>query len=205
LEGDSVVSDAPVSPTFFATSSELRTWLDAHHQTSQEQWVGFHKKGSGRPSITWPEAVDEALCVGWIDGLRKSLGDGSYTIRFTPRKPRSIWSAVNIKRVEELTRLGLMRPAGLRAFEQRSDDKSRIYAYEQDGATLDDEQERQFRANTVAWEFFQARQASYRHTAIWWVIRAKKDETRRKRLATLIEDSQHGRTIRPLTRRPSPE
>jgi uncharacterized protein YdeI (YjbR/CyaY-like superfamily) len=199
------VSDAPVSPTFFATSSELRAWLDAHHQTSQELLVGFYKKGSGRPSITWPEAVDEALCVGWIDGVRKSLGEESYTIRFTPRKPRSIWSAVNIKRAEELTRLGLMRPAGLKAFAERAGERSRIYAYEQDGATLGDEHERQFRANTAAWEFFQARPASYRHTAIWWVISAKKDETRRKRLATLIEDSAHGRTIVPLTRRPRPE
>lgn len=194
-----------MKPIFFATPSELRAWLDAHHQTSQELLVGFYKKGSGRPSITWPEAVDEALCVGWIDGVRKSLGGESYTIRFTPRKPRSIWSAVNIKRAEELSQLGLMRPGGLRAFEQRSDDKSRIYAYEQGRATLDDEQERQFRANTAAWDFFQARPASYRQTAIWWVISAKKDETRRKRLATLIGDSQHGRTIAPLTRRPRPE
>jgi uncharacterized protein YdeI (YjbR/CyaY-like superfamily) len=157
LEGDVILPDVPVDPTFFATPANLRAWLEAHHQTSPELWVGFYKKGSGRPSITWPEAVDEALCVGWIDGVRKGLDGESYVIRFTPRQPRSIWSAVNIKRVEGLTRLGLVRPAGLKAFAERAGERSRIYAYEQDGATLGEEQEREFRANPAAWDFFQAR------------------------------------------------
>src|SRR5689334_96598 len=161
--------------TFFETASAFRTWLEEHHDTAQELLVGFYKKNSGKPSITWPESVDEALCFGWIDGVRKSIDDISYTIRFTPRKPRSTWSTVNIKRVEELTRLGLMRPAGLKAFEQRAEEKSGIYAYEQkNAAELDPTYEQQFRANQKAWDFFQAQAAWYRKTAIWWVISAKK-------------------------------
>ena len=117
--------------TFFATPAEFRAWLEKHHSSAPELWVGFYKKGSGRPSINWPEAVDEALCVGWIDGIRKSIDDESYRIRFTPRKPRSTWSAVNLARVEALTREGRMRPAGLKAFEKRTEAKTGIYAYEQ--------------------------------------------------------------------------
>ena len=120
------------TPTFFATPSAFRAWLEAHHDRARELWVGFHKKGSGRPSITWPEAVDEALCFGWIDGVRKGIDDVSYAIRFTPRNPRHTWSAVNIERATELTRLGLMRPGGLKAFEARAADKSEVYAYEQE-------------------------------------------------------------------------
>jgi len=194
-----------MKPTFFATPSEFRTWLEEHHDTAQELWVGFYKKSSGKPSITWPEAVDEALCFGWIDGVRKGIDDVSYTIRFTPRKPRSIWSAVNVKRASELASLGLMRPAGLKAFEERAEEKSGLYSYEQENAELNDAYEQQFRANTKAWDFFQAQTAWYRRAAIWWVISAKKEETRLKRLATLIEDSEHGRTIPPLTRRTRPE
>lgn len=186
---------------FFETPAAFRSWLEQHHESSQELWVGFYKKGSGKPSITWPESVDEALCFGWIDGLRKSIDDMSYKIRFTPRKPRSTWSAVNIGRVEELTRLGLMHPAGLKAFEQRTAENSGIYAYEQrQDAELGHEFEQQFRANQEAWAFFQAQPAWYRRTATWWVISAKKDETRRKRLATLIADSAGGRRIRELAR-----
>ncbi len=192
-------------PLFFAAPSEFRVWLEAHHDSTPELWVGFYKKGSGQPSITWPEAVDAALCFGWIDGLRKGIDDVSYTIRFTPRKPRSIWSAVNIRRVGELTSLGLMRPAGLKAFAERVEEKSGVYAYEQrDAPEFDDAQEQQFRANEQAWAFFQAQPASYRKAAIWWVISAKKAETRRKRLAALIEDSERGRTVPPLTRRTGP-
>jgi uncharacterized protein YdeI (YjbR/CyaY-like superfamily) len=194
-----------MEPTFFAAPSALRAWLEEHHDRAREVWVGFYKKGSGKPSITWPEAVDEALCFGWIDGVRKGIDDVSYTIRFTPRKARSIWSAVNVKRAEELTRLGLMRPAGLGAFEARAAEKSGIYAYEQrDAAELGEEYERRIRDNRAARDFFQAQAASYRRTAIWWVISAKREETRLKRLATLIDDSAHGRTIRPLTRPPRP-
>jgi uncharacterized protein YdeI (YjbR/CyaY-like superfamily) len=199
------VTDAPTTPTFFATPSDLRAWLEAHHDSAQELWVGFYKKGSGRPSITWPEAVDEALCFGWIDAVRKGIDETSYTIRFTPRKLRSIWSAVNIERADELTRLGRMRPAGLEAFVARAGERSGIYSYEQKRATLAEAQERQFRANAPAWEYFQAQPASYRRTAIWWVISAKREETRHKRLATLIKDSAQGRTIRPLTRPAKPE
>ena len=190
------------SPTFFATPAEFRTWLEAHHANEKELLVGYYKVGSGRPSITWPESVDEALCFGWIDGVRRRIDDASYCIRFTPRKPRSIWSAVNIARVAELTQQGHMRPTGLAAFEARTDAKSAIYAYEQrENAALNDADEQEFRANEAAWAFFQAQPAWYRKTASWWVISAKKEETRRKRLLTLIGDSEEGRTIRELTRR----
>jgi uncharacterized protein YdeI (YjbR/CyaY-like superfamily) len=196
------VSDSTTAvATFFATPADFRAWLAENHETADELWVGFHKKATGKPSITWPEAVDEALCVGWIDGLRRSLGDESYMIRFTPRKPRSTWSAVNVARAEELAAQGRMQPAGLRAFEARTDDNSGIYAYEQrHEARLEPEQEREFRANEQAWEYFRSRRPSYRKTAIWWVVSAKREETRARRLRTLIQDSAQGRTIRQLTR-----
>ncbi len=196
-----MTDSTPQQTIFFATPEALRSWLEEHHATSNELWVGYYKKGSGRPSITWPESVDEALCFGWIDGVRKSIDDISYTIRFTPRKPRSIWSAVNIGRVAELIRLGRMHPAGQKAFEARSEEKSAIYSYEQkDAAKLEDADEQVFRANEAAWSFFQSQAAWYQRAAIWWVVSAKKEETRRKRLATLIEDSAQGRTVRQLTR-----
>jgi uncharacterized protein YdeI (YjbR/CyaY-like superfamily) len=190
-----------MDPIFFATPDDFRAWLDEHHADTPELWVGFHKKGTGRPSMTWPEAVDQALCFGWIDGVRKSIDEESYANRFTPRRPRSTWSAVNIKRVQELTELGLMRPEGLKAFAQRSDDRSGIYSFEQQGGIeLGDEFERLFRANPAAWDYFQSRPAGYRRTATWWVVSAKKDETKRRRLETLIEDSAHGRMIKQLAR-----
>jgi uncharacterized protein YdeI (YjbR/CyaY-like superfamily) len=189
-----------VKPTFFAAPADLRAWLVENHERESELLVGFHKKATGRPSITWPEAVDEALCFGWIDGIRRSLGDESYTIRFTPRKARSTWSAVNIARAKELVAEGRMRPAGLAAFEARSDDRSAIYAYEQrHGATLAPDDERAFRANERAWDFFQAQPAWYRRNALWWVVSAKREETRARRLRTLIEDSANGRRLRRLT------
>jgi uncharacterized protein YdeI (YjbR/CyaY-like superfamily) len=187
-------------PIFFSTSSALRAWLEAHHATTMELLVGFHKKGSGKPSITWPEAVDEALSFGWIDGVRRSLDDVSYTIRFTPRTARSTWSAANIKRATELIEAGSMRPAGRKAFEARRDERSGIYSYEQRGkAKLGREFERQFRSNTKAWAFFMSQPPGYRTTATYWVVSAKREETRRRRLATLIDDSAHERTVRPLT------
>ena len=187
--------------TFFDSPAAFRAWLEQHHETATELWVGFYKKSSSRPSITWPQSVDEALCFGWIDGIRKSVDDISYTIRFTPRKPRSNWSAVNIARVAELTRLGRMRPAGRKAFEQRVEEKSGVYSYEQrHTAQLDEASEQQFRANQAAWVFFEAQPAGYRRLAIWWVVSAKKEATRLKRLATLIEDSAQRRTIAQLTR-----
>jgi len=191
----------PVEPHFFATPAEFRRWLEEHHASARELWVGFHKKGSGRPSITWPESVDEALCFGWIDGVRKSIDDESYVIRFTPRKATSTWSAVNIKRITELIGQGRVFPAGLEAFERRSEKKSGIYAYEQgESAKLDKAHEQQFRAQKAAWEYFQAQPPWYKKTATWWVVSAKKEETRQRRLAFLIEASAEGRPIRELTR-----
>jgi uncharacterized protein YdeI (YjbR/CyaY-like superfamily) len=193
--------DAGLKPTFFATPEEFRAWLEENHEAVGELWVGFHKKASGKPSITWSESVDQALCFGWIDGVRRSLDDTSYAIRFTPRRPRSTWSAVNVKKMEELKRSGQMRPAGLAAFEARSDDRTAIYAYEQrDEPKLPDEFERRFRADRAAWEFFQSQAPWYRRTATRWVTGAKKEETRDRRLATLVDDSREGRTIRQLTR-----
>jgi len=188
-------------PTFFAEPADFRAWLEENHEREPELLVGFHKKATGRPSITWPEAVDEALCFGWIDGIRRSLGDESYMIRFTPRKARSTWSAVNIARAKELVAEGRMQPAWLAAFEARSDDRSAIYAYEQrHDAKLAPEQEREFRANPRAWEFFQGQPTSYRKTALWWVVSAKREETRARRLRTLVEDSANGRRLRHLSR-----
>ena len=188
-----------MKPTFFVTPTDFRAWLEENHEREPELLVGFHKKATGRPSITWPEAVDEALCFGWIDGIRRSLGDESYTIRFTPRKARSTWSAVNIRRVRELAAEGRMQPAGLKAFEARSEDRSAIYAYEQrEAASLSPEQERELRADPKAWEFFQSRPPSYRRTAIWWVVSAKREETRARRLRTLVEDSANRRLLRHL-------
>jgi uncharacterized protein YdeI (YjbR/CyaY-like superfamily) len=192
-----------MNPKFFPSPAAWQAWLEEHHETHEELWVGFHKVGSGKPSITWPEAVDGALCFGWIDGVRKSLDETSYVIRFTPRRAKSIWSAVNIKRVAELSALGLMRPKGAQAFERRTGNRSEIYAYEQRmGAKLSDTYEKKFRANKKAWKFFQAQPPWYRRTASWRVISAKKEETRLKRLAQLIDDSEHERAI-PELRRPA--
>jgi uncharacterized protein YdeI (YjbR/CyaY-like superfamily) len=189
-----------MEPTFFATPAKFRAWLEKYHDTAPELLVGFYKKGSGRPSITWPEAVDQALCFGWIDGVRRSLDDERYVNRFTPRKPRSNWSARNIKRVRELIDLGLMHPAGMGAFEARSDDRSAVYSYEQrHSVKLDEAYERRFRRNKKAWQYFTSTSPSYRTTAVYWVMSAKKEETRERRLARLIGDSAHGRTVPPLT------
>jgi uncharacterized protein YdeI (YjbR/CyaY-like superfamily) len=186
---------------FFRNASEWRTWLEKNHANADELWVGFHKKATGKPSMTWAESVDEALCFGWIDGIRKTVGDDSYKIRFTPRRPASNWSLVNVNRVKELTALGLMRPAGLEAFAAREEKRSGVYSYEQrKTAALDVAQERRFRRNKQAWEFFQSQPPSYRQLATWWVIDAKREETRERRLATLIEDSAAGRRIGSLRR-----
>jgi uncharacterized protein YdeI (YjbR/CyaY-like superfamily) len=190
-----------MEPIFFAARAELRAWLERHHTDRDELWVGLYKKRSGRPSITWPEVVDEALCFGWIDGVRRSVGPDSYANRVTPRRARSNWSAINVKRVGELIDAGRMTPAGLAAFEARTGDRTGIYSYEQRrNAALDAEQERRFRAVPEAWEWFQARPPSYRRAALHWVTSAKRPETRERRLRTLIEDSAGGRTVKPLTR-----
>ena len=185
---------------FFKSPADFRRWLESHHATTQELWVGYYKKDSGRPSLTWPESVDEALCFGWIDGIRKSVDDTSYTIRFTPRRPRSIWSAVNINRVRELTGQGRMRPAGQKAFEARTENRSGIYAYEQRQPELIEPYREKLRQNKGAWEFFEAQTASYRKAASWWVLSAKKEETRLKRFEKLIKDSAQGRTLSQFTR-----
>jgi uncharacterized protein YdeI (YjbR/CyaY-like superfamily) len=190
-----------MSPIYFATPEEFRAWLEANHETATELWVGFHRKGSGKPSMTWPEAVDEALCVGWIDGIRKRVDDERYAQRFTPRRPGSNWSAVNVARVAELIAQGRMRPAGLRAFAARTTDHTAVYSYERrHEAELGEEFEARFRANEPAWDYFQAQSPSYRQTAIWWVVSAKREETRLKRLTTLLEDSAQGRRIKLLAR-----
>ena len=191
-----VTKPAPAEPLFFPTPATFRTWLKKNHATCREQWIGFYRKASGRPSITWPESVDEALCVGWIDGLRKTIDSESYKIRFTPRKKESNWSAVNMGRVKELTKQGRMQPAGLEAFTLRKEAKSGIYAYEnRKTAVLDKADEKQFRSNGKAWEFFRRQPASYRQNATWYVVTGKKEETRRRRLEKLIAESEAGRRI----------
>ncbi|MGH2700345.1 MAG: YdeI/OmpD-associated family protein [Actinomycetota bacterium] len=190
-------------PVFFASPSAFRAWLEKHHDDTSELLVGFYKRSSGRPSITWPESVEQALCFGWIDGVRRSIDDTSYTIRFTPRKARNNWSAVNIKKASELIESGLMRPAGLEAFKKRTEARSGIYSYEQRHlAKLDEDYEARFRANEKAWAFFQSKPPSYRKAVTWWVVSAKKEETRLRRLAKLIEESERENTIGQLTPRP---
>lgn len=189
------------NPRYFSTPAEWRAWLEEHHASVPELWVGFHKRGSGRPSITWPESVDQALCFGWIDGVRRRIDDERYAIRFTPRRTGSTWSNINLRRVEELTRLGLMHQAGRAAHAARSAAKSGIYAYEQrKGARLPAAMEARFKRSRKAWTFFGAQPAWYRRTAVWWVVSAKKEDTRLRRLETLIAESAAGRTIRPLSR-----
>jgi uncharacterized protein YdeI (YjbR/CyaY-like superfamily) len=200
-----VAPKPPPDPIYFSTPAELRDWFDANHETATELWHGSYKKATGKPSVTWSEAVDEALCVGWIDSVRYSLDAERSAQRFTPRRKGSNWSAVNIAKVKELTAQGRMRSAGLAAFEARSEARSGVYSYEQRHlATLEPEEEAAFRANEAAWEWFQRSPRSYRQPATYWVVTAKRAETRARRLATLIEDSAAGRRIGPLTpRRPS--
>ena len=190
------VKSSAAEPLFFPTPAAFRSWLKKNHARTREQWVGFYRKASGRPSITWPESVDEALCVGWIDGLRKSIDGESYKIRFTPRKKESNWSAVNIGRMKELTKQGRMQPAGLAAFARRTEAKSGIYAYEnRKTALFDKADEKQFRSNPKAWEFFQSQPAGYRRLATWSVVTSKKEATRHARLQKLIAQSEAGRRI----------
>ena len=187
--------------TFFETPGAFRAWLSEHHSDRRELRVGFHKKGSGRPSLTWPEAVDEALCFGWIDGVRRRIDDDSYSIRFSPRSARSTWSAVNIRRARALIDEGRMTPAGLAAFEARADERSAVYSYEQrEAAELDAEQEERLRAVPGAWEWFSTQTPSYRRAAAHWVTSAKRAETRERRLATLVGDSAAQRPVKPLSR-----
>ena len=186
-------------PTFFATPAAFRRWLEKHHESASELLVGFHKKGSGKPSITWPESVDEALCFGWIDGIRRRIDDDSYSIRFTPRRPYSIWSKVNFNRMGELTAAGRVHPAGLAAFAKRSADKTGVYSYEHQRrpeVPLAPAYEKQLRKNKAAWQYLQDETPWYRRIATRWIMEAKKEETREKRLRELIELSAAGRRIK---------
>ena len=182
-----------MTPTFFAKPAQFRSWLAKNHKTANELLVGFYKKDSGKPSITWPESVDEALCVGWIDGIRRSLGDEAYTIRFTPRRKGSIWSEVNIRRVRELAKAKLMRPAGLAAFEKRDEKKSAIYSYEQRTTTeFDPGYEKTFRAHKKAWAFFEGQPSWYQRQVRYFVMSAKNEATRLRRLQRVMDRSAKG-------------
>jgi uncharacterized protein YdeI (YjbR/CyaY-like superfamily) len=184
-----------MKPKFFAKATDFRKWLAKNHATETELLVGFYKTKSGKPSMTWPESVDQALCYGWIDGVRHSLGEDAYTIRFTPRRPTSVWSAVNIRKMKELTEQGLMQPAGLAVFEKR-DPRKGGYSYDYKDVAFDKVSEKEFRAHRDAWRFFQAQPPGYRKLCTRWVTSAKREETRKKRLAELIADSSAGRRIR---------
>ena len=184
-----------MDPTFFATPADFRAWLEANHTTAGELLVGYYKVDSGRPSMTWPQSVDQALCFGWIDGIRRRIDDESYSIRFTPRRPGSNWSLVNVRRALELSEQGLMTPAGLAAFAAREAAKTQEYSYESRPDALPADYEAALRENSAAWGYWQAQPAHYRRGTVHWVMSAKREETRRKRLTTLVEDSAAGRWI----------
>ena len=188
----------PHDVQFFETADALRAWFDGRHDTADELWIGFHRKASGLPSVTYEEAVEEALCVGWIDGVRYRLDGTSNAQRYTPRRKGSTWSAVNTKRATELIAAGRMRPAGLAAFEARDPARTAIYSYEREAAAFSDEELERFRADPSAWAYFEGQAASYRRGATYWVVSAKRPETRARRFATLVADSAAGRRIRVL-------
>lgn len=183
------------TPLFFETTADFRNWLEENHRTETELLVGYYKVGTKKPSMTWSESVDEAICFGWIDGVRKSIDEDSYCIRFTPRNPKSNWSAVNIKKVEEMILQGKMTDAGLAAFEKRKEDRSAIYSYENQPEGLTPEMESRFRNNKVAWEFFGKQPPSYRKPRIYWVMSAKQEATQLSRLEKLIEASAEGKRL----------
>ncbi len=180
---------------FFKTPENFRTWFEKNHLKKEELWVGFYKKDSGHKSITWPASVDQALCFGWIDGLRKSIDE----IRFTPRRKTSIWSNVNIKKIEELTAAGLMMPLGIKIFEERKEDKSGIYSFERKLITLDPAYEKIFKKNKQAWKWFSEQAPTYKKTVIWYVMSAKQEKTRLKRLDLLIKDCENGQKMKQYT------
>jgi uncharacterized protein YdeI (YjbR/CyaY-like superfamily) len=189
-----------MEPKFFATQAAWRGWLEEHHTQQSELLVGFHKKGSGKPCMTWPESVDVALCFGWIDGVRRRIDEVSYCIRFTPRKPASIWCAINIRRMEQLKDKGFLHLAGIQAFKARSEKRSRIYSFEQERVEFAREQKREFKTHRSAWKFFEEQPISYRRAATWWVVSAKREETRKKRLLALIAVSERGERLPQYTR-----
>ncbi len=194
------MSDVPFR--FFEDAASFRAWLEAHHETAPELLLAYRRRGSGLPSITWPESVDVALSFGWIDGVRRGVDETTYTIRFTPRRPRSIWSAVNVRRFGELDAEGLVADAGRRAFAARREDRTAVYTHEQSVLpTLDDVFEARFRTETPAgWAWFEGQPPYYRRQAAHWVMSAKRPETRERRLATLIADSTAGVRVGPLRR-----
>lgn len=186
------------TPRYFRSAAEWRTWLAANHETATEIVVGYHKVGTGKPTLTWPESVDEALCYGWIDGVRKRVDDERYCIRFSPRRPTSIWSAVNIRRFGELDREGRVHETGRAAFARRKENRSGVYAYEQRKDTWDEPYRSIFARHRAAFRFFLAQPAGYRKIVIWWVVSAKREVTREKRLAQLIADSANGQRLQQL-------
>jgi uncharacterized protein YdeI (YjbR/CyaY-like superfamily) len=187
-----------MDPFFFEKASDLRKWFEQNHATETELCVGFYKVSSGKPSIVWGQSVDEALCFGWIDGVRRSIDKERYCIRFTPRKPGSTWSAINVRKLKELKKKGLMHPGGLTAFEKKQEKKSGIYSYENKPAAFSPAYQRKFKANPEAWAFFCSQAPSYQRTAIYWVLSAKQETTRERRLNVLIGDSQAGLRVGPL-------
>ena len=189
----------PHDVQFLATTTELRDWFDRNHATADELWLGYFKVSSGRAGLTWSQAVDEALCVGWIDGVRFSLDDATHAQRFTPRRKGSTWSAINVAKVAVLTAEGRMRPAGLAAFEARTAENTAIYSYEREAAALSEEETARFREDAVAWADWERRPPSYRKAATHWVTDAKQAATRERRLTTLIDDHAAGRKPRALT------
>ncbi len=184
-----------MKPVPFKTPAAFRRWLKANHASVRELWVKFYRKDSGKTGISYAQALDEALCYGWIDGIRKKVDDESYTNRFTPRQPRSVWSTVNVARVGALKATGRMTAVGLRAFERRDPAKTANYSYERETSAFDPDLEHQFRATAAAWTFFLAQPPGYRRLATWFVVSAKKPETRAKRLAALIDQSARGRRL----------
>ena len=196
-----------MAPRFFKTPGEWRRWLTANHKTERELWVGFHKLASGKPSVTYHQALDEALAFGWIDGVRKSIDVSSYVIRFTPRKTNSIWSAVNLARVRVLIDEDRMSPHGLAVYETRNKTRTNRYSFEQKTVALTPAQQRTFKANRDAWTFFSAQPPGYRRVATWFVVSAKKEETQERRLRTLIAESSSRRRIdfmKPKSLNPQP-
>jgi uncharacterized protein YdeI (YjbR/CyaY-like superfamily) len=187
-----------MKPKFFSDQAGLRNWFEQNHYKEDELLVGYYKKNTGKPSVTWEESVDEALCFGWIDGIRKSIDDTSYSIRFTPRRNSSKWSTKNINRAEELINLKLMHPAGLDAYKKRKEENSHTYSFEQRIVKLDGKYETIIQKNKKAWEYFLSRAPSYRRPAIHWIMSAKQEQTRLKRLETLIRCSEAGEVIPPF-------
>ncbi|RYU97259.1 YdeI/OmpD-associated family protein [Emticicia agri] len=184
-----------MEPKFFTHQSDFRQWLEENYKKEKEIVVGYYKVNSGKPSLTWSQSVDEALCFGWIDGIRRSIDADSYCIRFTPRKPTSIWSSVNIKKMEEMIPKGLVKEAGLLAYEKRKDNKSNIYVYEQDELAFTQAMEHNFKSHSKAWDFFQKQPPYYKKQMTGWVISAKQETTQLARLKKLIEASEDGKRL----------